>query len=253
MAIGDDAIAAGMDVVEGTTPANTLDTEITLTRDYIAQFHALAMGAFGNYVPVSAVVADPATGPYVNLIPKYDNAARLVCAFPTAANHATPKNYVDQAITNVADSLDDDFVGKTGNHTMQGNLVVNGNVFVPNATPASTNYTVAYINGDGRLSEGASTQRVKHAIDRAPELPDLFAVPIASFVMNADPDETTRYGPIAEDLADNPATASFVIYDADGLPKSFDQMSYLMAAAAILHTRVAQLEARVAELEAAAS
>jgi hypothetical protein len=37
MAIGDDAIAAGMDVVLGTELASTIDTEINLTRDYIAQ------------------------------------------------------------------------------------------------------------------------------------------------------------------------------------------------------------------------
>ncbi len=37
MAIGDDAAAAGMDLVAGTTAANTLDTEVNKTRDYIAQ------------------------------------------------------------------------------------------------------------------------------------------------------------------------------------------------------------------------
>ena len=37
MAIGDAAVAAGMAIVNGaTTPANTLDTEINLTRDYVA-------------------------------------------------------------------------------------------------------------------------------------------------------------------------------------------------------------------------
>ena len=38
MAIGDDAVAAGMSIVDGaTTDANTIDTEINRSRDYIAQ------------------------------------------------------------------------------------------------------------------------------------------------------------------------------------------------------------------------
>ncbi len=38
MAAGDGtaAAAAGMDIVPGSTPANTIDTEITKSRDYIA-------------------------------------------------------------------------------------------------------------------------------------------------------------------------------------------------------------------------
>ena len=37
MATGDDALAAGMDIMTGSEQANTLDTEMNLTRDYIAQ------------------------------------------------------------------------------------------------------------------------------------------------------------------------------------------------------------------------
>lgn len=38
MATGDDAVAAGMALVVGTSMANTLDTEDNLTRDYIARY-----------------------------------------------------------------------------------------------------------------------------------------------------------------------------------------------------------------------
>jgi len=37
MAIGDAAASKGMDLVNGTEAANTLDTEINKTRDYIAE------------------------------------------------------------------------------------------------------------------------------------------------------------------------------------------------------------------------
>lgn len=38
MAVGDDAVAAGMALVAGTSMANTLDTEDNLTRDYVARY-----------------------------------------------------------------------------------------------------------------------------------------------------------------------------------------------------------------------
>lgn len=40
MATGDDAVAAGMALVVGTSMANTLDTEDNLTRDYVARYAA---------------------------------------------------------------------------------------------------------------------------------------------------------------------------------------------------------------------
>lgn len=36
MAIGDAAVLAGMAILTGSEPANTIDTEINKTRDYIA-------------------------------------------------------------------------------------------------------------------------------------------------------------------------------------------------------------------------
>jgi cystathionine beta-lyase family protein involved in aluminum resistance len=43
MAVGDDALAAGMDLVAGSDLANTIDTEINKTRDYIAQLETTLM------------------------------------------------------------------------------------------------------------------------------------------------------------------------------------------------------------------
>lgn len=247
MPLGDDALAAGMDIVDPDLDDRREGAnEITKTRDYIAQFNdVLEEWATDTFVPKSEAAA--AGSSEANKLVRYDASGRIVTPLPTAGNHAAAKLYVDNAINGIDLS---NYVAKTGNHTMSGNLVVNGNVFVPNATAAVSGYTIAYINSDGRLSEGASTERVKHDIDRDPEIPDVFAVPIASFVMNADPTETTRFGPIAEDLAGNDATVGFVVYDSDGLPKSFDQISYLMAAVAQLHATVVAQAARIEALEA---
>lgn len=263
MAAGDAAVAAGYTVAPGTTDANQIDELIAAVQDDLAG----KTGSKGQPIPVAlggtgaataadartalgAVAASEAAAPgssEANKLVRYDATGRIVTPLPTAPNHAAAKLYVDNAIAGIDLS---DYVAKTGNHTMAGNLVVNGNVFVPNSSAAVSGYTNAYINGDGRVSRGASSERFKHDIDREPELPDVFAVPIASFVMNADPSETPRYGPIAEDLAANPATAPFVVYDEDGLPFSFDQTSYLMAAVAALHATVVAQAARIAELEA---
>lgn len=58
MAIGDDAAAAGMALVDGaTTDANTIDTELNRTRDYIAlgklKDGALAPAKIAGTVPIS--------------------------------------------------------------------------------------------------------------------------------------------------------------------------------------------------------
>lgn len=58
MATGDDALAAGMAVMTGNEPANTLDTEVNKTRDYIAQrtnaVQPLAKGGTGGTTAAAA-------------------------------------------------------------------------------------------------------------------------------------------------------------------------------------------------------
>lgn len=62
MAIGDDAIAAGMPTVNGAvTPANTIDTLITETRDFIAQ-GKLKDGALAPTKLQTVTVAKGGTG-----------------------------------------------------------------------------------------------------------------------------------------------------------------------------------------------
>lgn len=57
MAVGDDALAAGMDLVTGSELANTIDTEINKTRDYIAQLETTLMAVINalTYQDVNAI------------------------------------------------------------------------------------------------------------------------------------------------------------------------------------------------------
>lgn len=129
------------------------------------------------------------------------------------------------------------------------NLATTAHFFTPGSSAATDGYTVAYINSDGRLARGASSERYKHDIERSPALPDVFAVPLARFVMNDDPDETPRFGHIAEDLAANDATRPFVVFR-DGRPESFDMLSLLHAQVEELRRRDVEKDARIRALEA---
>ncbi len=238
---GDDAITAGFHVMLGDEMAYDLDAWINYVLDLVAQrtdvvapidkggtAATTAAGARTNLGLGSAATATASTAATEATVVMRGGGGRIAVGTPVDGNNAATKGYVDGAVG--------DRVSKSGD-TMSGNL------FLPASTAATSGYTVAYINVDGRVSRGASTARYKKTIKRAPVIPDPFVVPIASYVMKEDPENVTRYGPIAEDLASNPVTAGFVVYDAENRPESFDMISYLMAAVARLHARVAELEA----------
>ncbi|WP_396659508.1 tail fiber domain-containing protein [Microbacterium sp.] len=248
MAIGDDAASAGMDLVSGATAANTLDTEINKSRDYIAQrtneIQPVAKGgtgatdAAGALANLGAVAAADVYdgGSVANKIAKYDGSGRLICATPAAANQAAPKVYVDQRVSKSGD-------------TISGNLViVDGHLYVPDSVLASSGYTVAYINGDGRLARGASSRRYKKNIKAAPRdafgrVLDLRPVTF-QWRNNIDVSEHTEFGLIAEDVAE--ILPWMVVPDKEGRP---DSVLYERLALALLPI-VRDLSERVAQLEA---
>lgn len=240
MAIGDDAAAAGMPLVPGTLPANQLDTEDNRTRDFIAE--GPDRWKPGQIVPVTKGGTGASTAA----------AARTALGVPPETLTVTSNGVYDVGLVwdgaNLQLFINGGFAGFVNMGSSGGPYLelaggtVTGHIWVPNSVPAVSSYTNAFINGDGRLSRGASSARYKTDIDRDPELPDVFAVPAAAFTMNEDPDHAVRYGYIAEDLADNPATEPFVVYNDEGQPESFDMMSFLFAQVTHLHRRVTELE-----------
>lgn len=241
MAIGDDATAAGMDLVPGSTLANTIDTELNKTRDYIAQrtatvapiakggtaatTAAAALTSLGA-VPASDVVLSDGSVSIGSKIPRYTPGGGLIAALPTTGNGVATKNYADGKVDK-------------GGDTMTGDLKI------PGATAAVTSYTVCYINGgDGRISKGASSRRFKKAIKRIlpSKLGDLFPQ-LSEFEMRGG--DGHRYvGYIAEDLHDSDTMRRFVVYDTEQQVESIDFIGLLLAQVAQLHERVTQLEAQ---------
>lgn len=157
MAAGDgvDAAAAGMDLVPGTALANTIDTELIKTRDYIAQGKlkdgALLPSKINGTVPItkggtgstSAAAARTALGVTAKNTPTTSADVQtdldyLANSRPWAASRITPGTF------------------KTGGaYTFPEALWAVG-IFCPQAPPAQGAYAVAYIDGTGRLCKGAA-------------------------------------------------------------------------------------------------
>lgn len=237
---GDEALDEGMAVMDGTEDWRDGWRAINKTRDYIAQFYNTVRDwVTATFVPKTDVYNG--TGSVFNKIPRYDGSGRLIAATPTAANQAAPKAYVDGAISGISIPTPDlsSRVAKSGD-TMTGNL------WLPNSTAATSSYTVAYINGDGRVSRGASSERYKKYIsDLEPStLGDLFAAPFTRFQMRADgitaADDTWRYGYIAEHLIDTDMEPFVVTID--GQVESIDFIGLLLAQVAQLNQRLKALE-----------
>lgn len=270
MATGDAALAAGMDLVDGNSPANTLATEDNKTRDYIAQrtnaITPVAKGGTG---------ADNAEAARANLglvkwassadadgkVPMYHSGGRIAVARPTSNGHASDKEYVDD-IYNLLNSSKLPTAGGT----------ITGSLFLPNAVPATSGYAVAYINGDGRLAKNASSERYKkHITEIDPgQLGDIW--PQLHRYQMRNGDGSWKYGYIAERLAESDDLRPFVVYrtesttdpetgltevslvlDRDGgdpVPESIDFIALLMAQNAQLHQAVELLTQRLDALEA---
>lgn len=244
MANGDAAAAAGMDVVASTGLVKDGYSEINKSRDYVAMFG----GAAGSPIPLSrggtgaataaaaraalnvpawTDVAPPGTA-NASGIARFSAAGRLQVVSPAAAADVATKGYVDSA------------VGASG----WNGGVVTGNIFLPNATPATSSYVVCYLNGDGRISRGASSRRYKKFIHDAPPL-DLSGIRLREFQLRGG-DGTRVLGYIAEELAEDPQAARFVVNDAEGQPDAVDYIQLLLAQVAQLAAEVAELRAQVA-------
>jgi hypothetical protein len=126
-------------------------------------------------------------------------------------------------------------------------------IFVPGASPATSGYSIAYINGDGRLSRGASARRLKQDIqDWAPDKQALLAVKLVQFRVKAavkelGDDAPIDYGVIADDLLE--LGLDWLVYcDDDGKPLGvhYEKITLALIAVAQDHEdRLAKLEGKV--------
>ena len=255
---GDDALAAGMALVPGSGLASDLEEYDNQTRDYLANGSAfwkpgvvvpVARGGTGatsaggaetalGFVPKSMLAPVGSAAP--NAIPVFDAGNRFTCGTPQSQFQVANKGYVDSAV-----GAGGAYVPLAGGVDVTGSLGVLGNFYVKNSTAATSSYVIAYINGDGRLSKGASSKRFKKNIRNFRKaLGSLFDPKLREFQMREATDTEYHVGLIAEELADNDATARFVVYDGDGQPEAIDSIGLLLGMVYELHERVVTLEAR---------
>lgn len=266
MAVGDLALAAGFDILD---PATDLvkdgATEINKVLDLLAQRTATILP-----VVKGGTGADNATGARQNLQAaaanhNHDGAyvglgGSDVGPLSMSSGGGRPQlfgggNYLGH-VAYLSDLSGGDFVSKAGD-TMTGHL------WLPNSTAATSGYTICYINGDGRVSRGASTERVKKDIRQwdPASLGDVFP-DLYRFKMRTG-DGSWTYGWIAERLHESPDLQPFVVYETeeDGktlavdsfglpVPLSIDFISLLIVQTSVLAQRAESAEARLAALEA---
>lgn len=257
MATGDAALAAGMDILTGNEQAHTLDTEENKTRDYIAEFAAgirsivaggtgadNAIQALANLGALPRSEVFDGTGSIFNKVPRYDAGGRLICAAPTANNHAVPLATFNAGFSN--------YIARWGGTIDQGPL------FMTALAAVTSGYVAMYRNGDGRVGISPSARRFKKEIKPRPyTLAQLRAIRVVNYRLKADvygegwEDAPQDVGVIAEELVDA-GLAEFVVFDADGAPLSvhYERLA-LVAIGALQETadRLDSLEERLAALE----
>lgn len=258
MAIGDAAVTAGMDVVSGTVPANTLDTEINKTRDYIAErtnaVQPVAKGGTGGTTPDAAVqnlgAVKSTSSPTHHVGIGWTGARnRMTVNGTSVGDIATTDDLAGKASTvhqhYTSEVIDLD--AQLGNRVAKTGDTMSGHLFLPNATAATSSYTAAYINGDGRVSRGASARKYKKYISAVDPLSlgDIFPQLVRYQMRGGDGD--WKLGHIADDLEGTDA-ARFAVH-IDGEVESIDFIQLLLAQTAYLHAALDLVLDRLERLE----
>lgn len=239
MATGDDALAAGMDIITTSTDlVKDGGTEINKTRDYIAQQAggtvAIANGGTGATTASaarSALGANDADNLTTGTLP----AARL----PDHQHTISGGNGVIGLGDALDDKADDDYV----KNRVAASPASQQPLYNPygRANPVSTSWVAAALNSDGRLGIQPSSIRFKTILgDYEGSALELHPV---LYVLNADENEEQRAGFVAEQVAEH--LPHGVVLDSDGQPLAL-QLDAIVAA---LVLDVQRLTARIAELE----
>lgn len=261
------AANAGMTILDGTEDRRTGYLGINKARDYLAtkiaelrdwvndQLEAVWPISKGGTGATSASQARtnlgfPALGTadlaQPNRLPVYNGSSQLTTQYPALGGHAANKQYVDDTVGRARQFLDDG----TNYSVLGRGLAVTGSFYTGGATPATSGYVAAYINGDGRIAKGASSRRYKENITDAPDLGDIWPRLREFQMIGGDGDRKIGY--IAEELLGTPAER-FVVWADLGtgpIPDSIDFIALLIAQNHQLHHDLDLLAQRLDALEA---
>ena len=146
----------------------------------------------------------------------------------------------------------------SGGATVGGNATVSGQIFVPNSFAAVSGYTVAYINSDGRLSNGASAARYKQdfePVSNAPLVEAILRAPLLRFRLIAAVEEfgdeaALEIGLLADYLL-KIGLGEFVYTDAEGEPRGINYERLTIPLIATVQALDARLKDITSRLDAA--
>lgn len=235
MAIGNDALAAGMTLVNGNTPnsAPAIDDYINETRDFIAQrTNAVTPIEKGGTGQTTAVAARVALG-----------------AAPTTHTHRIGDILTSDGTGSYADALQTQLTGISNTATNANSVAANVAEGILNATSYNRgltgSYRVAYLGSTGLLGWVSSSRRYKQDIASAPiDVQAVLAMDVVTF-RYIEGDGTIQHGLIAEDL-DALGLTWLVDYGEDGdTPQGvrYDLLALaLLPAIQSAHTRLDAIE-----------
>ena len=253
MAIGDDALAAGIPIMTGSELANTLDTEMNKTRDEIARRTSTVMPVTkGGTGATTAAAARAALGAAAaaqvstdgdlataGKIPIYNANRQLTAADPAAAGHVATKGSVEAYAPSrpqLQSVIDGQMSSVVYNRTLGGF------------------YHVAYVDSTGLLGWVPSSRRYKKNIRPAEvDVDAVLAIEVVTFLYRVaiDPNGNVQHGVIAEQLHDLGLTW-LGSYDAEGAPEGVRYDLLAVALLPVLQRQAADIEAltgRVSDIE----
>ncbi len=167
MATGDDALAAGMQLVPGTRPANQLDTADNESRDYIANGHSFWRPTLPP-LPVAkggSGAADAATARTnlgitpANIKAPYDDSGSALRFYSPGFGRL---GFSAPGISNGSELA---LAGGGGSYLPLSGGTLSGDLYIPGMSAVANSYVAMYRNGDGRLGISPSTLRVKRDVE----------------------------------------------------------------------------------------